>query len=77
MNKVGETVFEVIKDVAGVEEIQTGDLLKEDLGLDSLTLVEVFVRLEEEFSFEFDSDNLNPDEILWVEDLIALVEKSL
>ena len=77
MNEVSEKVCEVIKDVAGVEEIKTTDLLKEDLGLDSLSLVEVFVRLEEEFSFKFDSDNLNPDEISRVQDLITLVGKSL
>lgn len=77
MKNTYEKVSEIINSVADIGEMEQESFLKEDLGLDSLSLVEICVRLEEEFSIEFNSDELNPDEILQVRDLVALVEKSI
>lgn len=51
--------------------------LKEDLGLDSLSLVALVVELEEEFNILFDEGDLNPDQLLRAGDLAALLEKYL
>ncbi len=77
MKNIFETVCGIINEVAGMENIESRDMLKEDLGLDSLSLVEICVRLEDEFSIQFDSDNLNPNEILCVGDLVRLIGKTL
>lgn len=58
-------------------EVNENDLLKEDLGIDSLSLVNVVFELEEAFEVQFDADNLNPDELLRVSDLIELVRKTV
>lgn len=77
MKNTFERVCNIIHSVIDVGEIDKSNLLKEDLGLDSLTLVEICVRLEDEFSIVFDSDNLSPDEILRVSDLVNLVDKTI
>lgn len=66
----------VIKEITGCDRIDKTDRLKEELGLDSLSLVVVILALENEFTVTFASSNLSPDEILTVDDLINLVEKS-
>lgn len=70
INKIlGENVCE--------EEISEEKALKEDLGLDSLSLVAVIVCLEEEFNITFDDGDLDPSKLLKVMDLYSLVEKSI
>ena len=70
-------VKEVIGNVCGAQEIKEDDLLKEELGVDSLALVEVVAELEDKFSVEFDMGSLNPDELMTVADLVSLVENAL
>ncbi len=70
-------VKEVIGNVCGAQEIKGDDLLKEELGVDSLALVEVVAELEDKFSVEFDMGSLNPDELMTVADLVSLVENTL
>lgn len=70
-------VKEVIGNVCGAKEIKEDDLLKEELGVDSLALVEVVAELEDKFSVEFDMGSLNPDELMTVADLVSLVENAL
>lgn len=57
--------------------VSENDLLKEDLGFDSLSLVNVVFGLEEAFEVQFDADNLNSDELLRVSDLIELLRKTV
>lgn len=77
MDYIFDAVYAVIRSVCGADKIEEDSFLKEDLGLDSLSLVEVLARIEEGLSIEFDSDNLNPEELLQVSDLIVLVRKTL
>lgn len=72
-----EKVIGVISEMCGIGAINEGDLLKEDLGLDSLMLLDIIVTLEEIFEIQFDMGELNPDELTDVSALIALVEKTL
>lgn len=50
-------------------------LLKEDLGIDSLKLVQLIISLEEDFKFVFDESDLNPSNIKTVGDLYRLLKK--
>lgn len=70
-----QKVAEVISETVGGENIVEEQLLKEDIGLDSLSLVSVVVGLEEKFGIEFNESDLDPVKILQVKDLIKLVEK--
>ena len=51
--------------------------LKEELGLDSLSLVSVIVGLESMYGIEFDEGDLDPEALTDVKSLVKLVEKSL
>lgn len=70
-----QRVAEVIAETVGCEEVSAEQLLKEDIGLDSLSLVSVVVGLEEKFGVEFQESDLDPSEIAQVKDLVKLVEK--
>lgn len=49
--------------------------LKDDLGLDSLNVVELIVALEEALNVEIAIDDLDPDKLLTVADICALADK--
>ena len=49
-------------------------LLKEDLGIDSLGIVQLIVKLEETFNIEFAESDLDPQKIQNVESVHQLVE---
>ena len=51
------------------------DRLKEDLGLDSLSLVTLLVKLETELDIEIEDDDLNPDKLLTVGALQNILSK--
>ena len=76
MSKAEEILTNVLTDL-GVESANRADRIKDDCGLDSLSLVSVIVRLEEALGKEFDDSDLDPAELITVGDLIALTEKYL
>lgn len=49
--------------------------LKEDLGFDSLSIVQLIVEIEEMFAIEFEESDLDPQELETVEDVYALVAR--
>lgn len=54
---------------------ETDASLKEDLGIDSLKLVELIIALEDEFSIEFGENDLDPAALQTVGDVYRLAEK--
>lgn len=72
-----EKVLDIVAAMCGIDEVKEEDFLKEDLGLDSLSLVELVARVEDAFQIQFDMGELDPNKLLSVEDLYLLVEKSL
>ena len=76
MNKAEEIVRAVLCDM-GVEYDSVFDRIKEDCGLDSLSLVSVIVGLEETLGKEFDDSDLEPAELITVGNIIMLTEKYL
>lgn len=68
-------VCEVLKGLCGVEEINLDDALQEDIGLDSLLMVTLLVELEEAFEIELEESDMNPYDLLTVEDVLTLVKK--
>ena len=75
--EIFERVCLAIEETAAVGEIGEDSLLKEELGLDSLSLVSVIVGLESMYGIEFDEGDLDPEALTDVKSLVKLVEKSL
>lgn len=70
-NKVNEIVI----NKCFSETVEQEQRLQEDLGIDSLGLVELLTDIENEFNIEIDESDLDPDSLRTVENLYALVEK--
>lgn len=61
--------------IVPVEVFDSQLSLKDDLGIDSLALVNVLVQLEETFDITIDISDLSPENLKTIEDLYTLVEK--
>ncbi|MBC2681164.1 acyl carrier protein [Corynebacterium anserum] len=70
-------VFAIVEDATGVdkEELTSKTTLDDDLNVDSLTLVDIAVRLEEEFNIDVEDEAIN--KVGTVGQLVKLVEKRL
>ena len=69
-----DKVAEVIKDEFGVDDVSMGTVIREDLGADSIGLVELVMALEDEFDIEIDDSKL--DEIITVTDVVTYIENN-
>jgi acyl carrier protein len=58
-------------------DIAMQTLLKEDLGLDSLRLVQIMVAIEDKYGIEFEVEDLDPRAFERIADLVALAEKTI
>ncbi len=70
-----ETVNEILRKKSFCEDITSELKLNEDLGLDSLNLVELMVELEDKFNIEIDESDLDPAALQTVDQIYALVSK--
>ena len=70
-----ETVNEILRERSYDEDITSELKLNEDLGLDSLNLVELMVELEDKFNIEIDESDLDPAALQTVDQIYALVSK--
>ena len=68
-----EQIDAILKAITFLERIDPTQKLKEDLGIDSLSMVEMIVELEEKFDIEINESDLNPDELRTVEQIYELV----
>ena len=74
-------IFDKVKDLlielCGVKDISLEHDLKSDLGLDSLQMVMLLMLLEEAFEIMLNETDMNPFELIYVTDIVTLVEKYL
>lgn len=68
-------VFEIIKDLCGVDQVDASMILSSDLPMDSLHMVMLLVMLEDTFEIELDESDMNPFSLITVQDVIDLVIK--
>ena len=68
-------IFEIIKDLCGVENVDTSMTLSNDLPMDSLHMVMLLVMIEDTFDIELDESDMNPFALVTVQDVIELVAK--
>ena len=70
-----ERIIEIIRDACALKEDNiTFETNLGDISLDSLTFIEVIVRIEQEFGIEFDDEDLNIDDCGTIGDVIHYVE---
>jgi acyl carrier protein len=76
MSEVQEKIKQIIVDELGVDEAEVTENARfiEDLGADSLDLVELVMRFEEEFDIEIPDEDA--EKILSVRDAYAYVEQN-
>lgn len=72
---VYEKVLSILKDISGNEKIARNHHLQNDIGLDSLGLVALLVKIENEFNIQLIESDMNPFDLLTVDDVIKLVDK--
>ena len=70
---IKEKIVSLAQESIGVE-LECNEDLREG-GIDSLSLVMLVTGMEEVFAIEFNDDDLEPDKLALLEDLVALVEK--
>ena len=72
---VEEKVIEILKELSGEETIVETDTLKEDIHLDSLGMVTLLVEIEDVFDIRLDESDMNPFDLITVQDAVNLVGK--
>jgi len=56
-------------------DLREDSSLKDDLGIDSLRIVELLVKIEEKYEIVFPESDLNPEHLNTVRDILELIEK--
>ena len=68
-------VIEILEDISTEKISDTSMSLLKDLSLDSLSLVMLLVMIEDVFGIELDESDMNPFDLISVQDVIELVDK--
>lgn len=72
---IKEKVKEILFELSGEEVVDLQTELQNDLSLDSLLMVTLLMELEEAFSVELDESDMNPFDLITVQDVVNLAEK--
>lgn len=70
-----EKVNEILKKKTFCDEITSELKLREDLGLDSLNMVELMVEIEDKYNIEIEESDLDPAALQTVSQIYDLIEK--
>ena len=70
-----ERVFDIIRELSGTENVELDASLQEDISLDSLGMVTLLIMIEDEFKIELDEADMNPFDLLTVDNVATLVKK--
>ena len=70
-----ERVFDIIRELSGVENVELNSSLQDDISLDSLGMVTLLIMIEDEFKIELDEADMNPFDLLTVDNVVTLVKK--
>ena len=70
-----EKVKKIILGLCTRDSLDNGDRLKEDLSMDSLSMVVLLIRIEDEMAIVLEESDMNPFELKNVGDVVAMVGK--
>ena len=72
---IEEKIKNILWELSGVETIENTLAFQEDLGLDSLLMVMLLIKVEEEFGVELDESDMNPFSLNTVQSVVNMVCK--
>ena len=75
--EIFDQVSAVLAELSGTESIRLEDELQNDIGLDSFGLVNLLLTLEESFGITLDESDMNPFDLINVQNVVTLVERYL
>ena len=68
-------LVDVLSELSGIENIHLDHALQGDLGLDSLQMVTLLMTVEERFQILLNESDMNPFDLVFVRDVMTLLEK--
>ena len=77
MDNTKEIINSILTEKRFSDTITSDMKLSEDLGFDSLSLVELIVDLEDRFDIEIDESDLDPSQLKTVGQIYSLIDKYL
>ncbi len=72
-NTIEETIKNILSNASGMENIENSATLKEDLALDSISMIYIIFDIEEAFEIQLDESDMNPNELITVQNVINMV----
>ena len=73
--KIFDRLTVILSEISSTETINCEQTLQGDLALDSLNMVTLLMMIEDEFQIVLDESNMNPFDLVTVEDVVKLVTK--
>lgn len=73
--EIFDKICVILSNLNGIETICLEHELQSDLGLDSLQMVTLLMILEETFQITLDESDMNPFDLINVQQVVNLVEK--
>lgn len=78
MSTLSEKLGQILKRITGRSiSVSSEQSFKEELGIDSLTMVELVLATEEEFGIEFDQSDLTEENLGTTDSFLRLLERKL
>lgn len=78
MSTLSEKLGQILKRITGRSiSVSSEQSFKEELGIDSLTMVELVLAIEEEFGIEFDQSDLTEENLGTTDAFLRLLERKL
>ena len=72
---VQERVFNIIRELSGVENVNLDSSLQGEIYLDSLSMVTLLIMVEDGFNIVLDESDMNPFDLITINDVVSLVKK--
>ena len=73
--KITKEVIDLAYDIALVEVLEEDDL--KEFGIDSITLVSLIVEIEMKYNITFSDNDLNPDNLTTIKNIVDMMENYL
>lgn len=72
-----DLVMKIVTKDGNVEKITSKTILTDDLGYDSVKVIELVVELESVFNIEIDDDDLEIENLIVYENLLNMIRKKM
>ena len=73
--KTNKNVISLISELSGRGKLKPQDSLRDDAGLDSLSMAALLIKIEHAFNIELNESDMDPFDLSSVADVISLVKR--